>query len=140
MGNKRAPFDSRRKHYARRTFKFSGRVFTPDTYFNWRRMSCSLRKLSLLYNAGKLKYIDDELEPKTPDELDDDLPVIPNESDNVTNESNDHLDSSDCSNQDSEPDDDSGDPDDEDELEPEENKKKSTKKQLPKPRRRNRNK
>jgi len=96
MARKRAyqqrNFDPSRTVYVRKAFNGSGRHYQPNDVFNWKRLKVSQRRVRQLFDAGRLKHDEQEVQqdqradkPKskridtedgpvsvqTPDELDD---------------------------------------------------------------------
>jgi len=51
----RQPFTQTGEYHARRGFRFHGRDYAPGDEFPWRQLSCSARKLKLLYEG---RFID----------------------------------------------------------------------------------
>lgn len=67
MKSKQPPFDSHGKFVASRTFRFCGRTFAPGEEFDWRRLSCSARKLFQLYDNRFLTLAVEAPEPGSPE-------------------------------------------------------------------------
>ena len=57
-------FDPSKPVYARRFFVAAGRHFKIGDAFPWQQLSVSQRKAKLLFDAGKLKHMDDEPAPR----------------------------------------------------------------------------
>ena len=45
------------KYIARKSFKFSGRLFAAGDKFNWKRMACNQRKVETLIDSGFIEEV-----------------------------------------------------------------------------------